>query len=118
MRIMHEIIALFFPPKHKIKQSIIIKDTTYTFLYLKIKDGTTNEENQVEEVTRIFKVLKRIRENTTRPIPLLKFIIDPTCFSTTVQNMFHTSFLMRDHYVTITLGELINLFAFSSWYAW
>ncbi|KAL7632695.1 UNVERIFIED_CONTAM: hypothetical protein RMT77_016966 [Armadillidium vulgare] len=62
-----------------------------------VQSSATGEENQTVEVKRILRVLsRRVAENKGQPINFLQFVIDPTCFSTTVQNIFHTSFLITD----------------------
>ncbi|KAJ0005051.1 hypothetical protein NQD34_011265 [Periophthalmus magnuspinnatus] len=68
------------------------------------------EESQQEatekEVERILGYLKGYyQEDPTAPIPYYEFVIDPNSFSRTVENMFHTSFLIRDGLARMYLDD-------------
>ncbi|MEN2497644.1 MAG: Non-structural maintenance of chromosomes element 4 A, partial [Marteilia pararefringens] len=61
-----------------------------------------SEEATTDEVDRILKILKTcFRANGNQPIEFFKFILDPTSFSLTVENLFHLSFLVRDNWVKL-----------------
>ncbi|XP_071543268.1 non-structural maintenance of chromosomes element 4 homolog A isoform X1 [Panulirus ornatus] len=68
--------------------------------------SVVGEERQTEEVSRIFKILKtRHRECGNRPVCFFSFVINPNSYSLTTENLFHTSFLLRDQYAVITEDE-------------
>jgi hypothetical protein len=49
------------------------------------------ENETTSNITAIYNRLAQVE-----PIPLLKFILNPRSFSQTVENLFYTSFLVRD----------------------
>lgn len=68
--------------------------------------GSSGEERQTEEVTRIYKILDaRFKENKKRPLCFFTFVVNPHSFMHTVENLFHTSFLFRDQYAVLTEDE-------------
>jgi hypothetical protein len=40
-------------------------------------------------------LVKRYNETESSPIDYFEFVIDPTSFAKTVENMFHVSFLIK-----------------------
>ncbi|KAM6956204.1 non-structural maintenance of chromosomes element 4 homolog A [Aplochiton taeniatus] len=57
----------------------------------------SHQEATEKEVERILGYLRSYyADDPTSPISYHEFVIDPTSFSRTVENMFHTSFLIRD----------------------
>ncbi|KAJ4948576.1 hypothetical protein JOQ06_020109 [Pogonophryne albipinna] len=70
------------------------------------KMGGSHQEATEKEVERILGYLKTYyQDDPTSPISYYEFVIDPKSFSRTVENIFHTSFLIRDGLARIYLDN-------------
>jgi len=66
----------------------------------------TEENSTVNEIERIFKILKRIYKRTKQmPICLYTFMVHPTSFSRTIENIFYVSFLVKVFLFKLTLSR-------------
>ncbi|CAJ1067754.1 non-structural maintenance of chromosomes element 4 homolog A [Xyrichtys novacula] len=66
----------------------------------------SQQDETVKEVERILAYLKGYhKDDPTSPISYYEFVIDPDSFSRTVENIFHTSFLIRDGLARMYLDE-------------
>ncbi|XP_077370218.1 non-structural maintenance of chromosomes element 4 homolog A [Festucalex cinctus] len=66
----------------------------------------TEQEATEKEVERILACLKGYhQDDPSSAIPYYEFVIDPDSFSRTVENIFHTSFLVRDGLAGISLDQ-------------
>ncbi|XP_041644870.1 non-structural maintenance of chromosomes element 4 homolog A [Cheilinus undulatus] len=66
----------------------------------------SQQDATVKEVERILGWLKRYHEeDPTSPMLYYEFVIDPSSFSRTVENIFHTSFLIRDGLARMYLDD-------------
>lgn len=66
------------------------------------------EESTTKEVQRVLKAIHKLTDpdqGTYRHVPFFEFITDPTSFPTTIENMFHLSFLVKDGKVKLFLDE-------------
>ncbi|TNM99862.1 hypothetical protein fugu_012895 [Takifugu bimaculatus] len=72
---------------------------------LKKLDGFHQEATE-REVERILGYLRSYyRDDPTCPISYYEFVIDPNSFSRTIENIFHTSFLIRDGLARMYLDD-------------
>lgn len=70
------------------------------------KMAESHQEATEKEVERILGCLQSyFADDPDSPISYYEFVIDPTSFSRTVENMFHTSFLVRDGLAKIFLDN-------------
>lgn len=68
--------------------------------FIEKTDPTINEI-----VIQIYKCLDRhYKRNGERPISFFHFTIDPTSYTRTIENIFHTSFLLRDNRAKMNIG--------------
>ena len=54
-------------------------------------------------------LVSRFREMEKKPINYFKFVLDPVCFGTSIQNMFCVSFLVEEGKMDISVCEDIGL---------
>ncbi|XP_077437216.1 non-structural maintenance of chromosomes element 4 homolog A [Vanacampus margaritifer] len=66
----------------------------------------TEQEATEKEVERILACLKDYhQDDPSSAIPYYEFVIDPDSFPRTIENIFHTSFLVRDGLARISLDQ-------------
>lgn len=70
------------------------------------KMDESHQEATEKEVERILACLQKyFADDPEEPISYYEFVIDPNSFSRTVENIFHTSFLIRDGLARINLDK-------------
>jgi len=80
-----------------------LKETTATVLA-----EAEKSENQTEQmVTHVFRCLvTKFKEAGKKPVNYFKFVLNPDCFGTSIENMFHVSFLVKEGKADISVcGE-------------
>jgi len=79
-----------------------LKETTATVLA-----EAEKSENQTEQmVTHVYRCLvKEFKQEGRKPISYFKFVLDPECFGTSIENMFHLSFLVKEGKAEISVSE-------------
>ncbi|XP_011611346.2 EP300-interacting inhibitor of differentiation 3-like [Takifugu rubripes] len=90
------------PPKPRMQQER--KDPSKEVIEIKPiqKLEGSHQEATETEVERILGYLQcYYRDEPTSPISYYEFVIDPNSFSRTIENIFHTSFLIRDGFARI-----------------
>ncbi|XP_072292768.1 non-structural maintenance of chromosomes element 4 homolog A [Eucyclogobius newberryi] len=96
------------PPKQKIERQIRAKNKeAKRIIPTQLKRMEKSQQEATEkEVERILGYLKSYYlDDPTTPISYYEFVIDPNSFSRTVENMFHTSFLIRDGLARVYLDD-------------
>ncbi|XP_006888623.1 PREDICTED: EP300-interacting inhibitor of differentiation 3 [Elephantulus edwardii] len=74
--------------------------------HLKMMDLECNQETTEKEVERILGLLQSyFTKYPETPVSYFEFVIDPTSFARTVENMFHVSFIIRDGFARIGLDQ-------------
>ncbi|MEE6486623.1 hypothetical protein FKM82_014652 [Ascaphus truei] len=70
------------------------------------KMDESHQEATEKEVERILGFLQTyFKEDPDTPISFFDFVIDPTSFARTVENIFHVSFIIRDGFARIKLDH-------------
>ena len=70
-----------------------IKETTATML----AEGEKLENQTGQMVMHVFRCLvSKYREMGRNPNNYFRLVLDPTCFGTSIENMFHVSFLVKE----------------------
>ncbi|XP_058507727.1 non-structural maintenance of chromosomes element 4 homolog A [Solea solea] len=96
------------PPKQKIaRQSKAPSKQAKRVMPTQLKKlDECQQEATEKEVERILAYLRGYHEDDpTSPILYYEFVIDPNSFSRTVENIFHTSFLVRDGLARLYLDD-------------
>ncbi|XP_066258203.1 non-structural maintenance of chromosomes element 4 homolog A-like [Euwallacea similis] len=93
-------------PKPKKERQKIVKQK----LIKKEPEKVTNLKQNVESIEQTVKILYDILEdayihNQMKPINYYDYIIDTTSYSSTIENMFHFSFLIRDGKAQLELDK-------------
>lgn len=74
----------------------------------KITDITEEDQNTkvAKHVEYIHDCLrKEYKRRNKKPISFYEFVIDPTSFSNSVENIFYVSFLIKDGFVSLKEGS-------------
>ncbi|XP_028279227.1 non-structural maintenance of chromosomes element 4 homolog A isoform X2 [Parambassis ranga] len=96
------------PPKQRIERQrkALTTEAKRTVPTQLKKMETSHQEATEKEVERILGCLKRYYEDDpASPISYFEFVIDPKSFARTVENIFHTSFLIRDDLARLYLND-------------
>ncbi|GMT00184.1 hypothetical protein PENTCL1PPCAC_22358 [Pristionchus entomophagus] len=106
--LLHDTAPLPKQPKEK-KERLPKEDKSKAKL-ITLSEKDKNHDDPDQSVTReldcIRKSLKReMKKQRTRSIPYYWFVIDPTDFSKSVENMFYTSFLVKDNHIKIEIDQ-------------
>ena len=70
-------------------------------------DGQQRTSKLVESTGKILE--RQYSQNNKRPVDYFKFVIDPDSFGSTVENMFHVSFLVKQRLVELGVSDRTGL---------
>ncbi|XP_042871615.1 non-structural maintenance of chromosomes element 4 homolog A-like isoform X2 [Penaeus japonicus] len=71
-----------------------------------VANVVNGEERQTEEVLRLYRILnRRYHESGNRPVCFFSFVVNPDSYPLTAENLFHTSFLIREQHAVVEEGE-------------
>lgn len=97
------------PRKEKLK---VDKEAVRTQIKELNKENVEDENDKnptVSEIERIYSILKKYHKKKGSPIGLYEFIINPTSFSRSIENMFYLSFLIKDGYAKLFIDSTDGL---------
>ncbi|XP_065176488.1 uncharacterized protein LOC135806254 [Sycon ciliatum] len=75
-----------------------------------VESANQHHEETTEEVERVARVLKDVfeRNPSYEAIPYFDFVLNPDSFSQSVENIFHTAFLVKDNIAFIKFSDQFN----------
>lgn len=84
-----------------------IKINLNLFLNHQVTNVGEKEDGNDKAVQHVHKILRRIfKNNGNQPISFFEFVLNPTEFHLTVENIFHLSFLLKNNHFAIKQSEL------------
>jgi hypothetical protein len=72
---------------------------------IKDQQGANEEAEQSRIIMQIYEILRAQQEANPGPVHFFEFILNPQSFSESVENLFFTSFLVRDGKVSMDIDE-------------
>ncbi|GMR53077.1 hypothetical protein PMAYCL1PPCAC_23272, partial [Pristionchus mayeri] len=98
------------PTQPKAKKERMPKDEKSKAKAIVLSEKDKNHDDPDQSVTReldcIRKSLRReMKKQKTHVLPYYWFVIDPNDFSKSVENMFYTSFLVKDNHIRIEINQ-------------
>ena len=85
-------------------------ETTATVLAETDKSKNLTERELMVTHTHVFRSLvNRFREKEKKPINYFKFVLDPVCFGTSIENMLFVFFMVEEGKMDISVCEEIGL---------
>jgi hypothetical protein len=93
------------PKERKVRQKARTKDSDLVATQSTVLQSTESTDAQGDrKVVNLYRVLVEIYKRLNKmPINYFQLVIDPNSFATTVQNIFHVSYLVKEGKVSIKL---------------
>lgn len=91
------------PKEKKARQATKVSDLKETQT-VTLEEAETSDNITDRIVQNVYKVLvEKFRENGRKPINFFKFVLHPLNFGTTIENLFHVSFLIKENKVAVRI---------------
>ena len=69
-----------------------------------LEEAETSDNITDKIVSNVYKVLvQKFKENERKPINFFKFVLHPSSFGASIENMFHVSFLIKENKVAVRI---------------
>ena len=93
-------------PKEKVRRRINKNRDVVATKTAIIEKSTATEQKTFALVNSTKDILKEeYKKKGNKPVDYFKFVIDPTSFGNTVENMFHVSFAVKDRSVRLSVDD-------------
>jgi len=97
-------------PKEKVRRRINKNRDVVATKTAIIEKSTATEQKTFALVNSTKDILKEeYKKKGNKPVDYFKFVIDPTSFGNTVENMFHVSFAVKDRSVRLSVDDTTEL---------
>nr|CAD7199813.1 unnamed protein product [Timema douglasi] len=69
-------------------------------------EADEDDDEMLQQMRFVMSVLaEAMKTNDNKPLCYFRFVVDPHSFSNTIENIFHTSFMVRDGLASLTLND-------------
>ena len=100
----------FYSPKLQVRRRINKNRDVVATKTAIIEKSTATEQKTFALVNSTKDILKEeYKKKGNKPVDYFKFVIDPTSFGNTVENMFHVSFAVKDRSVRLSVDDTTEL---------
>lgn len=70
----------------------------------KVVNVDKTEDSVEETVNGIKKIIRSYQKHNDQPLDFFSLVLHPTSYGKTIENMLHTSFLIRDGFIKFKTG--------------
>ena len=93
------------PKEKRARQATKVSDLKETQAET-LEEAETSDNITDKIVGNVYKVLvEKFKENGRKPINFFKFVLHPTSFGKSIENMFHVSFLVKENKVAVRICQ-------------
>ena len=91
------------PKEKRARQATKVSDLKETQAET-LEEAETSDNITDRIVLNVYKCLvQKFKENERKPINFFKFVLHPSSFGASIENMFHVSFLIKENKVTVRI---------------